>query len=188
MIGYLKGIIREKYPEQLLVDIGGIGYCLAVPQFVWQDCQKDEKKAFLVYTHVREDTISLFGFLKPADKEIFTRMLGVSGIGPRLALNILSSARSAKRIIRAISEADVDFFTAIKGLGKKSAQRLIIDLKGQIGGLKELEFDAEQDQDLVEALKGLGFSKDEIKKTTKGIKKSLSLEEKLRLALKKSHG
>jgi len=187
MIGYLKGLIIKKYPEQLLVNVGGVGYQLAVPHFVWQACSKGEEKAFLVYTHVREDELSLYGFLKAADKEIFVKMIGVSGIGPRLALNILSFTRGANRIIKAISKADVDFFVEVRGLGKKSAQRLIIDLKSQIGGLKELEFESEQDQDLLEALKGLGFSKEEIKKAVKGIGKKLSLEEKIRQALRKSH-
>ena len=188
MIGYLKGQIKERTPEKLIIDVHGVGYELSVPHYVWQNCPQGKKKAFLVYTHVRDDEISLYGFLKSSDREIFVQMIGVSGIGPRLALNILATSRGANRIIKAISEADVDFFMAVKGLGKKSAQRLIVDLKGKIGGLKELEFEAEQDQDLLEALKGLGFSKEEIKKSVKGIKKDLALEDKIRQALKKSHG
>ncbi|MBN1263105.1 MAG: Holliday junction branch migration protein RuvA [Candidatus Pacebacteria bacterium] len=189
MIGYLKGKILEKDPERLLllVDVAGVGFLMAVPDYVWQKSVKGEEKAFLVYTHLRQDEISLYGFLKPADKEIFVKMISVSGIGPRLGLAILSSGRGSQRIIKAISEAEVDFFVAVKGLGKKSAQRLIVDLKEQIGGLKELEFETEQDQDLLEALKGLGFSKEEIKKSIKGISRELPLEEKLRRALKQSH-
>ncbi|MFC1727740.1 Holliday junction branch migration protein RuvA [Patescibacteria group bacterium] len=185
MIGYLEGQIKEKYPEQLLVNVRGVGYQLSVPNFVWQNCQKNEKKSFLVYTHVREDEISLYGFLKPADKEIFIKMIGVSGIGPRLSMSVLSFARGAGRIIRAIADAEVDYFVEVKGLGKKSAQRLIIDLKSQVGGLKELEFESQQDPDLLEALKSLGFSKDEIIKAIKGINQKLPLEEKIRQILKK---
>lgn len=187
MIGYLEGLVQARTPEKLIINVRGVGYQLSVPYYIWEDCPQGGKKAFLVYTHVREEEISLYGFLKPADKEIFIQLISVSGIGPRLALNILSASRGSERIIRGISEADVDFFVAVKGLGKKSAQRLIVDLKGKIGGLKELEFEAEQDQDLLEALKGLGFSNEEIKKSIKGIKKDLPLEDKLRQALKKSH-
>jgi Holliday junction DNA helicase RuvA len=187
MIGYLKGKIREKYSEQLVVDVNGVGYLLAVPHFVWQRCPQGKAREFLVYTYVREDEISLYGFLKPAEREIFMKMIGVSGIGPKLALSILSYARSAGRIIKAISQADVDYFIQVRGLGKKSAQRLIVDLKPQVGSLEELDFEAEQDQDLLEALKGLGFSKTEIKKAVKGVKKDLPLAEKIRQALKKSH-
>ena len=187
MIGYLKGKIQHKYPERLVIEVRGVGYLVAVPHFVWQRCPKGETKEFLIYTYVREDEISLFGFLSPAEKEIFVKMIGVSGIGPKLALAILSYARSAGRIIKAISQAEVDYFVQVKGLGKKSAQRLIVDLKPQVGSLEELDFEAEQDQDLLEALKGLGFGRDEIKKAVKGIKNDLPLEEKIRQALKKSH-
>ena len=82
----------------------------------------------------------------------------------------------------------MEFFSSIKGLGKKGSQRIIVDLKPKIGGIADLEFESEQDADLLEALKGLGFSGEEIKKATKGIKKELSLEEKIKKALKKQDG
>jgi len=185
MIGYLRGKIQDKEINSLVLDVHGVGYRLLVPVFVWQNCQIGDRKEFLIYTHVREDDLSLFGFLEKADKQIFQNLLSVSGVGPKSALNMISYSRGAKNIVQAIQRADVDFFVSIKGLGKKSAQRIIIDLKSKLGGLKELEFEAEQDQDLLEALRGLGFSREEIKKAVKGIKKELSLEEKIRLALKK---
>ncbi|GAG34403.1 unnamed protein product, partial [marine sediment metagenome] len=93
----------------------------------------------------------------------------------------------AKNIVRAIQNADVNFFESIKGIGKKAAQRIIIDLKSKIGGLKDLEFETEVNRDLIEALKGLGFSKEEIKKSIKGIKKDLTIEEKIKAALKQQN-
>jgi len=184
MIGSLSGIIKQKKFDSLIVDVGGVGYRVFTPVFVWQDCQIGDKRDFLIYTHVREDEISLFGFIKPADQEIFINLISVSGIGPKLALNILSYSRGASRVVKAIQDADVDFFVSVKGMGKKSSQRVIVDLKPKIGGIKELEFETEQDQELIEALKGLGFSREEIKKSIKGIKADLPLEDKIRLALK----
>ena len=186
MIGSLVGIIKFKEIDSLIVEVNGVGYQIFTPLFVWQNCKVNDKKELLIYTHVKENEISLFGFLDSENKQIFVNLLSVSGIGPRLALNIISFSRGSGSIINAIQEADVDFFTSIKGVGKKSGQRIIVDLKSKIGGLKDLEFETEQDLDLLEALKGLGFSREEIKKSVKGIKKDLPLEEKLRLALKKN--
>lgn len=186
MIGYLKGQIQSKTTERLILNVGNVGYELAVPFFELDRAKTGETKEYLVYTHVREDELSLFGFSSPADRQIFTHLISVSGIGPKLGIGIISQAGGAKKIVRAIQEADVEFFTSVKGLGKKGAQRLIVDLKSKLGGLKELEFDTEADYELVEALEGLGFSKKEIIGSIKGIKADLPLEEKLKLALKKS--
>lgn len=187
MIGFLEGTVQEKPLGQLLVRVGGLGFLLAVPDSIWRQCPKGKRQTFLVYTHVREDELSLYGFLKASDRDIFTKMIGVSGIGPKLALTVLSQARGADRIIRAISQADVDFFVAVKGLGKKSAQRLIVDLKPQIGSLKELDLAERTDPELLEALESLGFSKQEMSKAVKGIDQELPLEEKIKLALTKSN-
>ncbi len=193
MIGYLSGTIKSKEINSLIIDVRGVGYHVFVPIFIWQESKLGEKKELFIYTHVREDELSLFGFSHKEEKQIFLHLISVSGIGPKLALNVLSYANGVKNIIRAIQNAQVDFFESIKGLGKKNSQRIIVDLKGKIGSLKELEFETEADRDLIEALKGLGFDKEEIKKSINGvnkflhhkrIKKDLSLEEKIKLALK----
>jgi Holliday junction DNA helicase RuvA len=184
MIGYLLGIIKAKKNNSLILDVHGVGYQVQVPIFVWQEAKLNQSLSLFIYTYVREDELSLFGFSHQEEKEIFLHLISVSGVGPKLALNILSYANGVKNIIDAIQQANVDFFDEIKGVGKKSAQRIIVDLKAKIGGLKELEFEAEIDRDLIEALKGLGFSQEEIKKSVKGIKKDLSLEEKIKEALK----
>ncbi len=184
MIGLLSGKIKSKETESLIIDVGGVGYQVFTPPFVWQKCKVGQEKSLFVHTHVREDDISLFGFATMPEKKMFVDLISVSGIGPKLALSILSHSRGTARIIEAIQKADVEFFKAIKGVGKKSAQRLIVDLKPKVGDLEDLDFETEEDQDLVEALEGLGFSKKEIKKSAKGVKKDLPLEEKIRLALK----
>lgn len=184
MISYLSGIIKSKEADSLTLLINGIGYQVFVPVFVWQKSKIGEKKELFIYTHVREDELCLFGFSNKEDKQTFLFLISVSGIGPKIGLTILSFSNGAKNIIKAIQNADVDFFESIKGLGKKSSQRIIVDLKSKIGGLKELEFETEADQDLIIALTGLGFTKEEVKKSIKGIKKDLPLEDKLKLALK----
>ena len=185
MIGFLSGQIKSKQKDNLILNVNGVGYVICLPEFVLKDCQVNTQAEFLIYTYVREDEISLFGFTQPTDREIFIQLISVSGIGPRLAAAVLSHAQGADRVIKSIRNADVNFFTQVKGLGKKGAQRIIVDLKSKLGSLEELKFDSEADNDLVEALKGLGFSKPEIQKATKDINTSLSLEEKIKQALKK---
>lgn len=185
MIGYLSGKILFKEGNSLVIEAGGVGWEVFIPLFLWQNVHKGDEIGLHIYTHVREDEIKLFGFSAKANKEIFTHLISVSGIGPKLALNVLSQAKGSGAIVRAVEKADVEFFTSIKGLGKKGSQRIIVDLKSKIGGIADLEFESEQDTDLLEALKGLGFSGEEIKKATKGIKKDLSLEEKIKMALRK---
>jgi len=187
MIGYISGIIKFKEIDSLIIDVRGVGYELRVPSFVWEDAKLEQKKSFFIHTHVKEDELSLYAFTSPEDKQVFRYLISVSGIGPRSALNILSYANGGSNVVKAIQKADVDFFCSIKGLGKKSSQRIIVDLRAKIGGLKDLEFEAEADRDLIEALKGLGFSRNEIKKSIKGIKKNLSLEEKIKVALRQQN-
>lgn len=184
MIGFLSGQIKSKQPDSLILDVNGVGYVVFLPEFVLKNCQTDTQAEFLIYTHVREDEISLFGFGQQTDREIFIQLISVSGIGPRLATAVLSHAQGADRVIKSIRNADVDFFTQVKGLGKKGAQRIIVDLKPKLGSLEELKFETETDDDLMEALIGLGFSKKEIQKVTQDIDTNLPLEEKIKQALK----
>ena len=186
MIGFLSGIVKFKEENSLIIDVRGVGYELHTPVFVWRECKKESKKNFFIYTYVKENELTLFGFLNTEDKKIFLHLISVSGVGPKTAMTILSYANGAKNIVKAIQKADVSFFESIKGIGKKASQRIIVDLKSKIGGLKDLEFETEADRDLIEALKGLGFSQNEIKKSIKGIDAKLSLEKKIKRALRKN--
>lgn len=187
MIGYLNGTIKIKESNSLILDVNNVGYQITVPLFLLENSKVNDKKEFFIYTHVREDALSLYGFDKLEDKNIFLQLISVSGVGPKTALRIISIALGAENIIQAIQNADVDFFMSIKGIGKKSSQRIIVDLKSKIGGLKDLEFDMDKDADLYNALKNLGFSHNEIKTAVKGIDTNIRLEEKIKKALIK-HG
>lgn len=135
---------------------------------------------------MREDQLSLFGFLDQNSLDIFSLLLSVSGIGPKIALAIESVANPAK-IKSAIQAADVDFFTAIPGLGKKSAQRIIIDLKSKLGELKELDLaEKASHTEALDALKSLGLSAKEATKAIQKVKNKdqLSQEDIIRQALK----
>lgn len=185
MIGYLSGIIKNKNLTNLIIDVNGVGYQVNCPNYILNKIKVGQKKELYIYTHVKEEELSLFGFENNDDKDVFLMLLSVAGIGAKTAMMILSYSLGSQKIIQAIQNADVDYFDAIKGIGKKSSQRIIIDLKSKIGGLKELELQEYEDGELKQALQGLGFENEEIKKAMSGINHNLTLEEKIRLALKK---
>lgn len=184
MISYLSGVVLDKLPTELTVLTGGVGYQVAVPARVSADLKLQAQVNLHIYTHVREDTISLFGFTEKTDRRLFAQLISVSGIGPKTALAILSIS-TADSIASAVREADVDFFSAIPGIGRKSAQRIIVDLKSKLGTIKELDL-SEPDSSAHQALKSLGFSKEEASKAISKIthKAELSDPELIRLALK----
>ncbi len=185
MIGYLKGKILFKEEDCLIVEASNIGWQVYVPVHILHRAKREKEIELFVYTQMREDTLKLFGLPSIEDKKIFQQLMSVSGIGANLALAVISYSVDCRKIIKAIQTADVEFFKAVKGVGKKSAQRIIVDLKGKVGSVKELEFERETDKDLVEALEGLGFSNKEIKEAIKGIDEELTLEEKIKKALSK---
>lgn len=127
MIARLKGIIIEKTADSVIVDVNGVGYHVFVSQRGLKELQNGET-TFFIYTHVREDQITLFGFLSQEEKSIFERLLSVSGIGPKLALSILSGM-PPNAIVQAVIKEDLARLHAIPGIGKKTAERIVVDLK-----------------------------------------------------------
>jgi len=188
MISFLKGTTINKATDRVTFLVGDVGYEIFVSPKTSSKLPLNKPTEIHIYTHVREDTLSLFGFIDNKTKDIFTLLLSVSGVGPKIALAIESVADSQK-ISQAIQNADVDFFTAISGLGKKSAQRIIVDLKSKLGELKELdltETTAKNFAPVIDALKTLGFSAKEAKTATVEVKNKIELtqEEIIRQALK----
>ena len=132
MIGRLTGIIAEKGTDNVLVDVHGVGYDVTVPLSLLATLPPvGESVTLHIHTHVREDDLRLFGFENKNDKEAFLTMLKVNGVGPKLALSILG-ALSGAELARVIGESDTRRLTAIPGIGKKSAERLILELSGKL--------------------------------------------------------
>ena len=181
MISSLRGKVDRIRGNSVEIEVGGMGYS------VWMGKKKfnegDEVKIW-TYMAVSENEISLYGFEMDEDLDLFKMLITVSGVGPKTAAGILAeSSMATLDIIKAIGEADVDFFKKIKGVGLKTAQRIIVDLKSKIGGLGELNLKDDRpllEDDVVLSLKQLGFDRKEVEKVIKLIPKDLvSTEDRL---------
>ena len=187
MIGSLKGKVDLKSGTTIIIDVHGVGYKAQVSSEVLNKAIVGQEIKIYTYTHVREDVLDLFGFSSAEDLKLFEQIIGISGIGPRTALNIFSIG-TRDGISEAIIKGDVEFFTQVPRLGRKNAQKLIIELKGKLGSLEDLDLSAEADgqsNEIITALKSFGFSVGEAREAIKNIdKKVQTIEEKVRLALK----
>jgi len=130
MIGYLKGTLLRADPERLLLDVQGVGYEVNIPLSTWYEVEKrrDQAVALFIHTQVREDDISLFGFWTEREKLLFERLIGVNGIGPRLARVVLSGL-PADELLAAIAAGDLGRLATIPGIGKKTAERVVLELR-----------------------------------------------------------
>jgi len=132
VIAQLRGRILEKHPNRVIVDVSGVGYQVFVPLSTFYNLGEPGGDITLrTHTHVREDTLSLYGFATLLEQELFERLLGVSGIGPKVALAVLSGIEPLE-LIRAIERDDVGRLTAIPGVGKKTAERIVLELKDRL--------------------------------------------------------
>jgi len=132
MIAQLRGRLAGKTPNRIIVDVGGVGYDVAVPLSTYYTLgEPGSDVALRVHTHVREDTLALYGFSTPLELQIFERLIGISGIGPKLALAVLSGIDVAD-LVRAVQFSDVGRLTAIPGIGKKTAERIGLELKDKL--------------------------------------------------------
>ncbi len=132
MIAHLRGTILEKHPNRVVVDVGGVGYDVAVPLSTFYGLRDPGGEVALrVHTHVREDAIALFGFATALELDLFERLIGISGIGPKVALAVLSGIEPPE-LIGAIERADLARLTAIPGVGKKTSERIVLELKDRL--------------------------------------------------------
>ena len=196
MIAYLSGALLEKHLQRLIVDVNGVGYDVLVPlstMYVIGD--PGSKVALRIYTHVREDALQLFGFATPLEQALFERLISVSGIGPKLALAVLSGIEPAE-LSRAIRSADIARLTRIPGVGKKTAERLVVELKDRLpksdtvepvpGGAEGPDSNDVRD-DLLSALENLGYPRNSVEKTVDKVLRSAedrTFEPLLRATLK----
>lgn len=183
MISSLKGKLNRLWGNNCEIEVGGVGYLLWVGKNFLKKHNEGEELRVFTYMSVSENDINLFGFENCDEVNLFKMLILVSGVGPKTAAGILGETESLE-VIKAIGDANVDFFEKIKGIGKKTAQRIIVDLKSKIGGLGELDLTKdnqnEVDSDLILSLKQLGFDRKEIDKVTSKLPKELeTTEEKL---------
>jgi Holliday junction DNA helicase RuvA len=132
MIAFLRGTLLEKHPNQAIVDTGGVGYDVQIPVSTYSALPEAGSEVRLrIYTHVREDALALFGFLTPEEKLLFEKLLTVSGIGPKLAITALSGLATPS-LISAIRNSSVEHLVRIPGIGKKTAERIVLELKDKL--------------------------------------------------------
>jgi len=163
MIGQLRGRLTDKRPNQVLVDVGGVGYLVQVPLSTYAALgELHTEVTLLIHTHVREDALSLYGFLSSREKHFFEMLLSASGVGPSLALKILSGM-SVEELVPAIRGGDLVRLTKIPGVGRKTAERIVVELKDKLDAVTvEVERPAASspagiDADVVSALVNLGY-------------------------------
>ena len=168
MIAHLSGRILRKGPQEVVIEAAGVGYRVSIPLSTFYRLAEEAGEASLrIHTHVREDTLQLFGFLTAREQELFERLISVSGVGPRLATSILSGIETDE-LTAALRDSDVARLTRIPGVGKKTAERLVVELKDKMpppGAATDEEprraSGGTTKDDLVSALANLGYSRPE---------------------------
>jgi len=187
MIGIIKGTVEYRDDPYLIVDVNGVGYKVLVPLTVLAKISGlGESIKLYTHTHVREDLLELYGFSDHSDLKLFEYLISVSGVGCRIASSIFSVG-SRSEVIQAIVGNDVSFFTAVPRLGKKNAQKIIIELKSKLGSGVDLDLsgDGKESNEIILALKTFGFSSSESQEAIRALQgKGATVEEKIRLALK----
>ena len=161
MIGFLTGTVHAFGLDYVLLDVNNVGY--RINFYHPEALSVGKSMTIYTYQNVREDEISLFGFLSLAEYDLFVKLISVKGLGPKIASNILSRS-TVDTIISAIENGDVEFMNAMPGIGKKTASQIILDLKGK---LVDVEVDEESMKDVSDALKSLGYRPQEIKAVLK---------------------
>jgi Holliday junction DNA helicase RuvA len=135
MIAHLRGSLQSKSPRYLILDVNGVGYEVTVPLTTFYELPDlGSTVSFHIHTHVRENALQLYGFRTPQEKELFVRLMGVNGIGPRLAVNILSGI-SAGELVATVRQEDVARLIVIPGVGRKTAERIIVELRDKLAAL-----------------------------------------------------
>jgi Holliday junction DNA helicase RuvA len=197
MIALLTGLLAFKAPSQVTLDVHGVGYEVLIPLSTYYSLPNHQEPVTLnIHTHVREDAIQLFGFLTQAEKEAFLLLTGISGIGPKLGLSVLSTL-PVPDLFAAIRAGDTEKLGTVSGIGKKSAARIALELKDKVVRLHDVEGAVDSDngavsnplyEDALSALVNLGYRLQDVKDTLKRIEKTgtatQGLKDVIREALK----
>ena len=202
MIAYLQGRVLTITSETAIVEVGGVGYELYCSGGAFRKITVGEIVELYTYLQVKEDGITLFGFASPKEKELFLKVISVSGVGPKMGIAILTGL-SADEFTQAIATADVKRLSTVKGLGKKTAEKIVLELHGKISAAEVMNASADpisaaiesgaqkvspQDEDAISALMGLGFTKNESANAVKRAKEqgATTTEDIIRKALQGS--
>lgn len=165
MIGSLRGRVLDVSPSHVLLEVGGVGYRIHGSPNVLTQVHVDQTAFFFIHDHIREDSHELFGFLSSADLDLFEQLLGISGVGPKVGMTILSVG-SADTVRRAIMAGDLELLTSVPGVGKKTAQKIVLELKGQLVDSADVSV---EDQEVTQALQSLGYSAVQARDALKGM-------------------
>lgn len=194
MIALLRGTLAYKSSDHVIIDVGGVGYRLFIPLSTFYSLPETGDVSLFTHTHVREDALLLYGFLSMEEKELFAILISISGIGPKLAVNILSHI-PANDLKRAIATGDIKRLSSLPGIGKKTAERLVLELKDKVGPIHDLpETDdakannstGDISNDVISALINLGYKENQARKVLESMELApgLTMEEALKGALK----
>ncbi|MFZ2025261.1 MAG: Holliday junction branch migration protein RuvA [Microgenomates group bacterium] len=185
MIGALIGTVHTVKKNPILFFVDDVGYAVSITDTLAKTLTPNKKTFLFIHTHIREDAFDLFGFISQEELTLFELLLTVSGVGPKTALLVMNAGGDA--IKRAVQMSDVDFFTQIPRLGRKNAQKIIIELKNKLGSVGELDLrdESQETDEMIDALVSMGFAKKEVLAIVKKIPNTdTTVEQKLKSALK----
>jgi Holliday junction DNA helicase RuvA len=189
MIAHIKGTVAEKFAGAVIIDVSGVGYELQVPLADYEAVSLDGEVKFYTYHHIREQSEELFGFSTLAAKKLFELLISVQGVGPKAALAILSLGVS-EQVRNAIASSDSVFIAKASGVGKKTAERVVVDLSDKVGlptsytTHQSVQTELNTDDEALEALMALGYTLADGLKALEGIDTNLSTAQRVREALK----
>ena len=195
MIALVRGTLAYKSIDHVIIDVGGVGYRLSIPLSTFYSLPETGEVSLFTHTHVREDALLLYGFLSIEEKELFIILIGISGVGPKLAVNILSHIPVGD-LKRAIAEGDIKRLSGLPGIGKKTAERLVLELKDKVGPIDDLPASSDTTavgstagaliNDVISALVNLGYKENLARKVLENMELApdLTMEEVLKGALK----
>ena len=196
MIALVRGKLAYKSIDHVIIDVGGVGYRLSIPLSTFYSLPETGEVSLFTHTHVREDALLLYGFLSIEEKNMFVILIGISGVGPKLAVNILSHIPTAD-LKRAIAEGDIKRLSGLPGIGKKTAERLVLELKDKVGPVEGIPTSSDAStavgtaagamlNDVISALVNLGYKENLARKVLESMELApeLTMEEALKGALK----
>jgi Holliday junction DNA helicase RuvA len=185
MIGHLRGKLFSKKPNVVILDVQGVGYEIHIPLTSFYELPAEGNEVALkIHTHVREDALILFGFYSQREKDFFLKLISISGIGPKLAISILSGAQ-VEELAQAIAEGNLARLTAVPGVGRKTAERLMLELKSQIApflvsdqveSARDVAKFSALEEDILSALVNLGYPRNSAEKALSAVLRSAECE------------